>query len=128
MANVDDNVVAMSFENSKFETGVSKTMSTLEKLKSALKFDGASKGLSDLEAASQGVTLSHIASAIDSIKERFTALKVIGLQVLANIATKALTAGAQLVKSFTFQPVMDGLHEYETNLNAVQTILANTQA
>jgi tape measure domain-containing protein len=128
VANVDDKVVAMSFENSRFESGVSKTLSTLDKLKAALKFDGAGKGLSELEAASKGVTLSHISDAIDSIKERFTALKVIGLQVLANIATKALSAGAQFVKSFTFQPVMDGLKEYETNLNAVQTILANTQA
>jgi tape measure domain-containing protein len=32
-----------------------------------------------------------------------------------------------LVKAFTFAPVIDGLHEYENQLNSVQTILANTK-
>jgi tape measure domain-containing protein len=36
--------------------------------------------------------------------------------------------GATQVKAFTLDPLTSGLQEYETNLNSVQTILANTQA
>jgi tape measure domain-containing protein len=126
VAEVDDRVVAMSFENDKFESGVSKTMSTLEKLKAALKFENASKGLTDLEDASNKVTLGHIASAVDSIKSKFTALKLVGIQVLGNIVTAAVSAGARLVKSLTLDPLTAGFKNYETQINAVQTILANT--
>ena len=35
---------------------------------------------------------------------------------------------AQFVKAFTLDPAKAGFQEYSTNLNAIQTILANTQA
>ena len=35
MATIDDKVVAISFESSKFEQGVNRTISSLEKLKGA---------------------------------------------------------------------------------------------
>ena len=37
---VDQKVVQMQFDNQGFEQGAKQTMSTLEKLKAALKFDG----------------------------------------------------------------------------------------
>ena len=45
MAGIDDKVVSMSFENSKFEAGVSKTLGTIGRLKEALKFGNAGKEL-----------------------------------------------------------------------------------
>jgi tape measure domain-containing protein len=128
MATIDDKVVAMSFESSKFEQGVDKTISSLDKLKAALKFPNAGKGLDDINASAKNVDLSHIASAVDSIKGKFSALSVAALSIFANIANKAVSAAASLVKSFTIEPVLAGLREYETNLNSIQTVLANTQA
>jgi tape measure domain-containing protein len=128
MAVIDDKVVAMSFESSKFESGVNKTITALEKLKSALKFDNAGKGLEDINKAAQNVQLGHIGRAVDDIKGKFSALSVAALAVIANIAQKAVSAGANFVKAFTLDPIKAGFHEYATNLNAVQTILANTQA
>ena len=43
MATIDDKVVAMSFESSKFESGVNKSISSLDKLKAALQFAHAGK-------------------------------------------------------------------------------------
>lgn len=125
---VDDKVVAMSFEHSKFESGVSAVMSSLDKLKAALHFPNAGKGLQDVSAAANKVDLSHIASGLDSIKQKFSAMSVVALSVLANIANRAVAAGANIVKSLTIGPISGGLKEYETNLNSVQTILANTAA
>lgn len=127
-ASIDDKVVAMSFESSKFESGVSSTLSALDKLKAALHFPNSGKGLDDINAAAKRVDLSHIANSVDAIKGKFTALGIAGIAVIANLATKAVSAGANFVKAFTLDPLQAGFSEYSTNLNAVQTILANTAA
>ena len=45
---IDQRVVEMQFDNRHFEQNVSKTMSTLKKLKQKLNFKGASPGLEDI--------------------------------------------------------------------------------
>ena len=126
MATVDDKVVAMSFESSKFESGVNAAINALNKLKSALNFPSAGKGLDEISASAQKVDLNPIAKAIDSIKSKFSALSVVALTVLTNIVNKAVDAGLKFAKSLTLDPIMAGFHNYETQINAVQTILANT--
>jgi len=128
MPTIDDKVVAMSFESSKFESGVSSAISALDKLKSALHFPNAGKGLDDINAAGKRVDLGHIGNAVDDIKSRLSGLRLAAVAVFANIASQAVSAGARFAKSFTIQPLIAGFQEYSTNLNAIQTILANTQA
>ena len=128
MASIDDKVVSMSFETSKFQQGVATVLSGLDKLKHALQFPNAGKGLDDVNAAAKRTDLSHIATALDGIKSKFSAMSVVALSVLSNLANKAVMAGANLLKSLTIAPISEGLKEYETNLNSIQTILANTQA
>ena len=131
MATVDDKVVAMSFESSKFESGVNSAISALDKLKASLKFDGATQGLDNIDRAADGVKtglLSKIGNAIDTLIPKFDALRLVAIGVMSQIATKAVVAGSQLIKSLTLDPIIQGFHEYTTNLNAVQTIMANTQA
>src|ERR1041384_2986422 len=53
-------------------------------------------------------------------------MSVIGVTALATIAHKAVEVGTQLAKSFTIDPLTTGFKEYETNLNSIQTVLANT--
>jgi tape measure domain-containing protein len=125
---VDDKVVAISFESSRFEQGVNRTISALEKLKAALHFPNAGKGLSDIDAAAKKVDFSHMGRAIDSIKDRLSAFRLVAIGVLTNIANQAVHAAARFAKAFTIDPIKAGFAEYATNLNAVQTILANTQA
>src|SRR5699024_989891 len=45
-----------------------------------------------------------------------------------NITSRAVGLGKALVSAFMIDPVKSGLQEYETQINAVQTILANTQS
>ena len=128
MPTIDDKVVAMSFESSKFEQGVSRSISSLDKLKQSLTFPNAGKGLEDVNRAAENHQLGIIGRAIEGILQKFGSLRLVALGVLTNIANHAIAAGAQLVKSLTIQPVVGGLQEYATQLNSVQTILANTQA
>jgi tape measure domain-containing protein len=128
MAVIDDKVVAMSFESGKFESGVNSTLSSLDKLKAALKFNGASKGLEEVSANSRKIDLSHIGRSVDALTQKFSAFSVATLAIFATIAAKAVQTGAQVLKSFTLDPLISGYQEYATNLNSIQTILANTEA
>ena len=46
---IDQKVVQMQFDNQNFEKNAKETMSTLDKLKAALKFDGAKSGVDELK-------------------------------------------------------------------------------
>jgi hypothetical protein len=129
MATIDDKVVAMSFESSKFESGVNSTISAIDKLKAALHFPNAGKGLDDMNSAAKRIDLSHIAQGVDTMFDLSSSLYAsLLIGVMAQLATQAIRAGGSFVKAFTLGPIQAGFQEYATNLNAIQTILANTQA
>jgi tape measure domain-containing protein len=128
MAPIDDKVVAMSFESGKFESGVDKTLSALDRLKASLKLPNAAKGFDDINKAAQNVQLGHIGEGVDNIKNKLQTLKLVGIGVLTHLANLAVDTGMKFVRSFALGPLQAGFQEYSTNLNAVQTILANTQA
>ena len=124
---VDERIVSMEFDNKNFEANVRESMSTIEKLKSALKFKGAEKGLQAVEKASNKVNFSGLNSAVDQIGVRFSAIQVVATTALANITNAAVNAGKQLVNSLTVQPITSGFQEYETQIGSIQTILSNTR-
>lgn len=125
---IDQQVVEMRFDNKHFENNVSTTMSTLDKLKEKLNFSGASKGLEGVNAAAKNVNMAGLGSAVESVSMKFSALQVMGVTALANITNSAVNAGKRIVSALTIDPVKTGFQEYETQINAVQTILANTQS
>ena len=67
-ATIDEKVVEMRFDNKQFESNVATSMSTLDKLKKSLKFDGASKGLEDINSAAKRVDMNSLGSAVESVK------------------------------------------------------------
>lgn len=123
---VDERVVQMQFDNAQFERGTRQTMNTLEKLKQSLQFTGVEKGFERISSASQKVDFSGMANALESIESKFSAVNVIAVAALTNITNKAIATGEQLIKALSLDPIISGFQEYETQINAVQTILANT--
>ena len=124
---IDKRVVEMAFENDKFEKGIGTSLDSIDKLKKGLNFDGTHKSFAGITAAAQGVNLNSIAEGVQNISNRFSAMGIIAITTLVNIANAAFQAGVRIIKALTIEPIMTGLNEYETKLNAVQTILANTQ-
>jgi len=128
MSSIDERVVEMKFNNAQFQKGVADTNKSLGDLKKGLDLKGSAASLSELDAAGKRFSLANIAQGVETIASKFNALTVIGVTALATITQSAIAAGSQLVKSLTVDPIKQGLQEYETNLNSIQTILANTQA
>lgn len=125
--NVEDLIVAMGFDNKQFEAGVKVSMASLAALKSSLNF-GGKNGLTDVQQAADNFQMNGVANATDGLSAKFVALSTVAITALSNIVNKAVDAGLNIAKSLTIAPVMEGFREYETNLNSIQTILANTQA
>lgn len=125
---IDQRVVEMRFDNKQFEANVKTSMSTLDKLKQSLNLTGASKGLENVSAAAKNCDMSGLSSAVQTVHAKFSALEVMAVTALANITNSAINAGKQLVSSFTIDPIKLGFQEYETQINAIQTILANTSS
>lgn len=123
---IDERIVDMQFNNKQFESGVKTSLSTLDKLKSGLNLDKSAKSLSGLNDVAKKFSLAGIADGVDSIASRFSNLGIIGMTALSNITNSAVNAGKRIISALTIDPIMAGFHEYETQINAVQTILANT--
>jgi tape measure domain-containing protein len=127
MAGVDSRIVNMTFQSAQFLSGASQVLSALEKLKSSLNnLKGGGKALSDINAAGKNVDLSGIGKGVDSLVSKFGFLSVAASAAFATVVTKAVMAGGQLLKSFTVDPIIAGLHEYENELNTTAVIMANT--
>lgn len=124
---VDQRVVEMQFNNAQFERNTKQSLSTIEKLKAALKFDDVGDSFSGITKAAKNVNLEPVSDGANEVYYRFKALDVVAGTVLSNITAKAMTLGWTLTKALTIDPMKTGLAEYETQINSVQTILANTQ-
>lgn len=124
---IDKRIVQMRFDNAQFESGVSKTMGTLDKLKKSLHLENAIDGISKVQSAFSKFDTAGVTGGIDTINAKFSAMQTVAFTVMQNIVNDAYAKGKQLAEAFTIEPVFSGFQEYETQINAIQTILANTQ-
>src|SRR5512133_1746073 len=124
---IDKKIVEMAFENDKFEKGVGASLNTIDKLKKSLNFDDAAKSMNGITESANRVNLASLADSANKISSRFSAMGIVAITTLVKIANAAYQTGVRMIKALTVDPIKTGLDEYETKLNAVQTILANTQ-
>lgn len=126
MSVIDKRIVQLVFDNLSFEKNAEASLSTLDRLKSALKFNGVTDGLSGISNSIKGVSFAALDEGLYNVQSGFNALEVVAQRVLQRITDKALDTGTNLAKSLTITPIKSGMEEYETQINSVQTILANT--
>lgn len=97
---IDQRIVEMRFENGQFENGVRNSISSLEKLESALKFDTRADGFDQIQKSADRLNFSQVEQALDSIIHRYSTLGIIGARVVENLVDKAMagisTVTAQL--------------------------------
>ena len=128
MSNViDERVLSMKFDNKQFESGVATSMNTLDRLKSKLNLKGAADGLKNVSSAVKNVDFSPMSTGLETVQAKFSAMEVVAMTAIYRITNSVMNMGKKLVSAVTINPIKDGFKEYETQMNAVQTILANTQ-
>ena len=123
---VEHVVVQMEFNNAQFEKGTKETMSTLDRLKEKLKFEGIQNGLSKVSSEIKKVDMSPLSNAVEQTSTKFTMLEAIALGALTNIGAAISNKLMNVLREFTIAPIMDGFSEYELKMNSVQTIMSGT--
>ena len=127
MSSIDERVVKMRLDNSQFEQGISKTSGLLSKLKQALNLDKSVESINNVDKAVSGVSFNPLTSGLQGVQSGFNAMGAVAFSVLNRMTNAAIDAGKSITNALTAS-VRDGFAEYETQMNAVQTILANTQS
>lgn len=125
---IDKRVVEMAFDNASFEKNAKATIKTLDKLEKSLDLEGSSRALELFQKRTNSLSLSKISSSLDEITSKFSTLGIVGITALTRLTNKAIDTGKKMVEALTIEPVSTGLQEYETQIGAIQTILANTKS
>lgn len=125
---VEERVVEMQFDNRQFETGVAQTISSLDKLTDALKFEGVGNSVRSIQNGINSLNFDPITNGVSALEGTLTTLGGrIKMEVFDRLANYAVDTGEKIFKALTMQGAKAGFAEYETQQGAVQTILANTQ-
>lgn len=123
---IDEKVVEMRLDNRDFEKNAGKSMSTLDRLKQKLNLSGASKGLNDVNAAAKNNNLHHLSNAAETARLRLSAMEIVGMTAISNLANSAVNASKRMISALTIDPVRTGFNEYELKMDSIKTIMAST--
>lgn len=123
-AEVDNRIVEMQFNNAQFEKGVSESMSTLDKLKAALKFDGVANGFKKISDAANNCNVSTLGVAVEGVAVKFSALEIAAQQAIRNITTDVQNAVKNFVKSVSIDQLTAGWSKFEEITNSSGTLVA----
>lgn len=129
---VDEKIIKFRIDNQDFKDKATETIGIFGRIKEGLnKIPGVNLGkttsdLGNIKKAASNVGVDDLASNVQTVSDRLSTMGIIGVTALVNITNKAVDAGIKLAKSFTVDPIMDGMTEYEQKMGSIQTILANT--
>ena len=120
---VDERVVSMEFDNDRFEKNVSTSLSTLDKLKKALRLDGATKSLEEVDSS-----FNKFTAVVEASKAKWDALEVVAVGALLKIGSQAVATGERLVKSISVDQVSEGWRKFSDKTTSVATLVAQGNA
>lgn len=123
---IDQRIVEMQFDNGQFERGAKQSIETLDKLDKSLDLRESAKNLTALSDAGKNFSLDGVASGIEIVQQKFTALEIMGITALQRITNQAITTGENLVKSLSLDQIGQGFGKYEQKTTSVQTIVNAT--
>lgn len=110
MSNIDERIVKMEFDNKAFEQHASETMSTLDKLKSALKFDKVKESFGKITEAAGKVDVSKVGDGVDAVNAKFSTMQVVGYSAINNITNSLMNFGKRVVGGTFGQIVQGGIN------------------
>ena len=149
---IDERVVAMYFDNTKFNRNAEQTLGIIDKLKQSIKMEGAEEGFKNVEEASKKLDFQHVRDSAKKLKESFSSFgdaikksvsistaplrklkglfdelghyvaKVVGFDVASKIVNSVESA----IRSLTIAPISSGWRQYENTMDSIKTIMSST--
>ena len=124
---IDQRIVQMQFDNSQFEQGVSTTLNSLKNLDKSLQLKEGATGIKNIDSAISKLDVSPLSQIADTLNNKFSLMGSVATNAVNRLSNSILDMGESMVRGATIQPLLDGMDEYTTKLNSVQTILTNTE-
>lgn len=122
---IDEKIVEMKFDNSNFERNVKTSMSTLDKLKEKLNFEGLASGLVTIGSMIAKTSFQPMEQGLEQTGDKFNRMYIIAKRVLENITDSVMKLGYKLTNLTTGQAI-EGWSKYAQKTTGVQTILSAT--
>ncbi len=126
MPTIESRVVEMRFDNKQFEDNAQQSMKTVDKLNKSLNFDKTSKSIDKLADAGKKFSLKNMEVALQTVTEKFSAMEIAGMTVVANLTDRFTNMGINFVKSMTTDLIGSGFDKYAQKTSAIQTIMSAT--
>lgn len=126
MSQIDDRIVALEFDNKQFESGAKQSLQTIEELKKSMKFDDMSKNLTDFSKnATKNFDLTKMQSSLDTLKDRFSATGIAGMEVIKRLTNAAMDAGKAITSKLTsaFNIMVEGGKSRAANIDQAKFML-----
>lgn len=123
---IDKEVIQMVLDVSGFTEAADEALDVIGELRKSLDFSGIADGLSKVGDSTKNMGFQALQDGLFKVQNGFNELDLLALKVLDRINTKLVDIATNLGKAITIDPIKTGLEEYETQINSVQTILANT--
>jgi tape measure domain-containing protein len=117
---VEERVVSIRFDNTAFESRVASTLASIDKLNEKLGSLGAGKGFADINAQASKMDLSGMASGVEHIASKFSALGVIGFTAIQNITNSAIGFVKNFAKKDILDPIITGGTTRARNIEQAQ--------
>lgn len=125
---VEKEIVQMEFDARKFKGGVQNAIRDISDLKKSFNMTEAMHSILSLQKGVEDAgDFSPMINGITKVSTQFNALGVVGWTVINKLTSGVIDFAKNLASAVAIEPLTSGFGEYSTQLNAVQTILANTK-
>lgn len=122
---IDENIVSLVFDNSRFQSGVTDTLKIVSGLTKNLDFAGA-HAFDSLDKSVRKVDISPLSKAFDTLTDKSTWATTTALNCMIRLENRVIEFAKRVTDALTVKPIMEGFNTYEARLEATQTIMSAT--
>lgn len=122
---IEREIVQLLLDAKDFQKGVQGSIEEVGRLKASLDMNGAAKSMEELNKGSK-VNFGPVISSLEQLNNKISIVGIAAAALVTRITNAVFDGAKKMANALVIEPIVTGLEEYETQLNAIQTILANT--
>lgn len=124
MNNIDERVVEMRFDNKQFESGISTSINSIDKLKKSLNFDATNKELQKFERASNEMHFDGLKNNFNTAVNNMSVWAITKFELVRKAVDRVTDSIDRCVRSLSVDQVAQGWKKFEDKTTSVATLIA----
>jgi tape measure domain-containing protein len=121
-------VTEMVLDPTGFKKGVVSVLKEISILNKNMGMTAGIRGIGNFQKAANRFTLSPIVSGLDNVTTKFNTATIVWATAINRLTNAVINASKRFFTAAVITPLKTGMQEYETQMNAIQTILSNTRS